>query len=219
MELSLAISSGILTAFSPCAVPFLPNLVAFYLRDENGGVGGGKGSAAFALGLLILLLPLVLLALAASTLLVDYTALFVLASGVVTLLLAFGAWKGIPLLPRWSMRVSPQASGYRPLFVMGSAYVAAAVGCAPALTLGVTATAVAAGSLADSTLILLAFVISVVAPTLVLSILAAEYRETYADKLRRLMAPLKKASVGLMFGMGVYLIVFYVLYVYAGLPV
>ncbi len=219
MELTLAVSSGVLTAFSPCAVPFLPNLVAYYLRDEHGRVEGGRGSATFALGLLIVLLPLVGVSAAASSILANFTALFVLAAGIVTLILAVGTWREIPLLPSWGMRVAPGATGYRPLFVMGSGYVAAAVGCTPALTFGVAAAAIALGTAAETALVLLAFVVSIVVPTAILSLLAAEYREVYAETMRRWMPAIKRASVVLMFGMGIYLIVFYFLYVYVGLPV
>lgn len=218
VELSFAVSAGILTAFSPCGVPFLPSLVSYYLKDEKGRIHGGVGSASFATGLLILLMPLVLLAFFAATLLASYTAYFVLASGVITLVLAVAMWKEIPLFPRLGVRLKSDASGYKPLFVMGFAYIAASVGCTPALFFGVAATAIAAGSLTNSTLILLAFVVSVVVPTLLLSLVAAEYRQTYAEKIGRLIGPIKKISVALMFGMGSYLIVFYILYTYAGLP-
>ncbi len=219
VELSFAVSAGILTAFSPCGVPFLPGLVSYYLKDENRQLQGGVGSAVFALGLLILLLPLVVLAVLATSLLADYTAHLVLAGGLITLALAVGMWKGIYLFPRFGVRVKGETSGYKPLFAMGFAYIGASVGCTPALFFGVTATAVATASLGDSTLILLAFVISVVVPTLLLSLLTSEYRLTYAKRIKRLITPIKKVSVALTFGMGFYLIIFYLLYVFLEVPV
>ncbi len=218
VELTFAISSGILTAFSPCAVPFLPSLVSYYLKDEGGRLQGGKGSATFTLGLLLLLIPLVLGAIFAAALLSSYTAHFVLVGGLITLAMAFATWKGIPLFPRLGLRVNAEESRYRHLFLLGFAYIGAAVGCTPALTFGVAATAIGAGTVADSALIMMVFVISIVIPTILLSLIASEYKQTYAERIRSLIGPIKKVSLGLMFGMGVYLIIFYVLYTYAGVP-
>ncbi|MFQ5838966.1 MAG: cytochrome c biogenesis CcdA family protein [Thermoplasmata archaeon] len=212
VEISFAVSAGVLTAFSPCGVPFLPNLVSFYLTDESGRLRGGPGSAAFALGLLTFLIPLAVFAALLSTVLAQYTAFFVLGGGITVIILALASYAGRPLVYFPGIRLRSRSSGYSGLFVMGITYTAASVGCTPALFFGVAATAVASASLASSTLILLAFTISVAVPTILLSLLASEYRETYQEKIRRLMGPLKKASTALMVGMGAYLILFYILY-------
>lgn len=218
VEFSFAVSAGILTAFSPCGVPFLPNIVSFYLVQDQRRLHGGLSSAAFALGLLAFLLPLTALALSASAVLAPYIGEFVLASGIVTLVMALAYWRGRSL-PIPGVRLDPSSSGYGALFAMGAAYIVAAVGCTPGLFLGVASTAVATRSASASALILLGFVASAVVPTLLLSLFAAEYRETYRETINRLLGPLKKASLVVMFGLGMYLIGFYLLYNFLGFPV
>lgn len=218
VELSFAVSAGVLTAFSPCGVPFLPNLVSFFVMQDRRRLHGGLGSAAFALGLLALLIPLVVVALTASAVLRPYLGQFVLVSGIVTLLMAVAYWKGRSL-PIPGLRLDPATSGYRSLFAMGGAYIVAAVGCTPGIFLGVASTAVAAGSLASSAAVLLAFLASVMVPTLILSLVASEYRDAYRERIRRLIGPIQKASLAIMFGLGIYLLVFYVLFTFYGLPV
>ncbi len=218
VELSFAVSAGVPTAFSPCGVPFLPSLVSFYLAEDEEKLRGGPGSAAFALGLLAFLLPLSALAIVLSSLLAQYTACFVLGEGVTVLLIALASYAGKPLVYVPRFRLKPGRSGFSDLFVMGTTYVAASVGCTLTLLLGVAASAAATASLANSSLILLAFVASVVIPTTLLSFLAAEYRETYRERIRRLMGPLKKASLALMLGMGANLIAFYFRYTLGLVP-
>lgn len=212
--MSFAFTAGVLTAFSPCGVPFLPNLVFFYLADDGRRLKGGLGSSVFALGLLTFLIPVAILATVLSTLLAQYTAYLVLAGGIIVLVLALASLAGRPLVSLPGIRVRPGASGYSGLFVIGFTYVAAAVGCVPVLLFGVAATAIAAGSAGSSAVIMLVFIISVVLPTVLLSILASQYRETYNEKITRLMGPLKKVSTAVMLGMGVYLIAFYFLYTF-----
>jgi cytochrome c biogenesis protein CcdA len=212
VEVSFAVTAGVLTAFSPCGVPFLPNLVSFYLADDGGRLRGGPGTAAFTLGLLAFLIPLAVLAVILSAVLKQYTALFVLGGGITILVLAVASYLCKPLLYVPGIRLTSPSRGYGGLFVMGLTYIAASVGCTPALFFGVTATAVATGSPGSSSVVVLAFMISVAVPTLLLSLLAAEYRESYRETIRRLMGPIKKASTALMVGMGAYLVLFYILY-------
>lgn len=212
--MSFAFTAGVLTAFSPCGVPFLPNLVFFYLTDDGRRLDGRVGSTVFALGLLTFLIPVAVLAAVLSTVLAQYTAYLVLIGGIIVLTLALASLAGRPIISLPGIRVRPGASGYTGLFVIGFTYIAAAVGCAPVLLFGVAATAIAAGSAGSSTLIMLVFIISVILPTVLLSILAAQYRETYSEKITQLMGPLKKISTAVMLGMGVYLIVFYFLYTF-----
>ena len=212
--MSFAFTAGVLTAFSPCGVPFLPNLVFFYLADDGRRLNGGVGSTVFALGLLVFLIPVAILAAALSTLLAEYTAYLVLVGGIIVLTLALASLAGRPLVSLPGIRVRPGATGYSGLFVIGFAYVAAAVGCAPVLLFGVATTAVAAGSVGSATLIMLVFIVSAVLPTVFLSILASQYRETFQARITKLMGPLKKVSAGLMVGMGVYLIVYYFLFTF-----
>jgi cytochrome c biogenesis protein CcdA len=212
VEVSFAVSAGVLTALSPCGVPFLPSLVSLYLADDGGRLRGGPGGAAFTLGLLTFLIPLAILAILLSALLRQYTAFLVLGGGIAILLLAGASLLGRPLLYLPGIRLASTSRGYGGLFVMGVTYVAASVGCTPALLFGVAASAVATGSLASSSIVLLAFIVSVAVPTLLLSLLAAEYRETYRERIRRLMGPIKRASTVLTVGMGAYLILFYILF-------
>lgn len=212
--MSFAFTAGVLTAFSPCGVPFLPNLVFFYLTDDGRRLNGGVGSTVFALGLLVFLIPVAILAAALSTLLAQYTAYLVLVGGIIVLTLALTSLAGRPLVSLPGIRVRPGASGYTGLFVIGFAYIAAAVGCAPVLLFAVATTAVAAGSVGSTTLIMLVFIISAVLPTVLLSILASQYRETFQARITKLMGPLKKVSAVVMVGMGVYLIVFYFLFTF-----
>lgn len=218
VELSFAVSAGVLTAFSPCGVPFLPSLVSFFVMQDRQRLHGGLGSAAFALGLVALLVPLIVVALVASAVLTPYLGQFVLVSGIVTLIMAVAYWKG-RALPIPGLRLDPNASGYRALFAMGGAYIVAAVGCTPGIFLGVASAAVATGSLAGSALVLMGFSVSVVVPTLLLSLAASEYRDAYRERIRRLMGPIRKASLAIMFGLGGYLLLFYVLFTFYGLPV
>lgn len=218
VELTLALSAGVLTAFSPCGVPFLPNIVSLFLLRNPRRLHGGLGTAAFGLGILALLLPLAALGISASAFLTPYIGQFVLVSGIATLVIAIGYWRGRSL-PIRGLRLDPASSGYGALFAMGAAYIVAAIGCTPALFLGVTAAAVATGSVAGSTVVLLAFVASAVAPILLLALFAAEYGETYRETILRLLRPIQRASVFLMFGLGVYLILFFILYTFFGLPV
>lgn len=193
--------------------------MGLFLSDGKGEVRGGLGVTVFSSGLLVFLVPLVILALFASTILTTYLGQFVLVSGIVTLLLAFATLRGWTLVRLPGVRVDPGSSGYRALFVMGAAYIVAAVGCTPGIFVGVTATAVSMGSTTGSGLVLTAFVASILVPTFLLSLFAHEYRDTYGTTIRRLMEPLKRASLVLMFAMGAYLIVFYVLFTFYGLPV
>ncbi|MFQ5919069.1 MAG: cytochrome c biogenesis protein CcdA [Thermoplasmata archaeon] len=210
--MSFAFTAGVLTAFSPCGVPFLPNLVLFYLADDGRRLNGSVGSSVFALGLLVFLIPVAILAAALSEVLAQYTAFLVLGGGIVVLTLALASLAGRPLISLPGIRVRPGATGYTGLFVIGFTYIAAAVGCAPVLLFGVAATAVAAGSAGNASLIMLVFIISAVIPTVLLSILASQYRDTFQARVTKLMGPLKKATAILMVGMGAYLIVFYFLY-------
>jgi len=143
-ELSIAIGTGVVTFFSPCAYALLPGYVGMYLSDGEGTLrsDGVRGLAA-AVGVLAVFAATVgsvaVVGAAVQPWIGRIEPLTGLALAVFGVLLLGGSTFG------WHLPLPDQRPGVIGFGVFGGVYAVAAVGCVAPLFFGLTLNALQAG--------------------------------------------------------------------------
>ena len=136
---SLALSAGVLTFFSPCAYALLPGYVGYYAATQEGEdapLGGAllRGIAA-SVGVLLVFVALAGVAVAVGDALEPY--LVYLEAGVGVVLVVFGAAVASGRGFGWHVELPQRRAGVAGFVAFGALYAVAAAGCVAPVFLSV----------------------------------------------------------------------------------
>ncbi len=214
VDLVFAAAAGVLTASSPCGVPFLPVLWVQQSRRAARGPRPALVLGEFLLGAGLFIVPFGTLASLAAAAVRPLAPSLVLLSGFVVLGIAILNWKGGSFLrnPLGFLRrlAGPRAEPA----AMGFAYAMGAVGCTSPIFLAVLLFAVSS----SQPVLLLAFTLSFLLPLALLATLAREFGDAFRDTMRRHAYLLERGMQVFLFGLGLYLIAFFFAGPFLGLP-
>jgi cytochrome c biogenesis protein CcdA len=216
IDLLFAVSGGVLTAFSPCGAPLLPNLFLYLMQKEQRDLRPSWGVASFLAGTTLFVAPLTALSIFAASSIQSQVPWLLVVAGVALLAMAAGSARGIALpLPRL-LRSVAQPKGYGGLAVLGVMYAAAAIGCFSGLFFAIVAVA----TTGDGPTVLAVFLASFLLPTVLLAAVASESGETLRRWLTRASAAIKRANTSLLALVGAWLLFYFFVGVqYLGWPV
>ncbi len=208
LDLLLPFIAGLATVSSPCALPFAPVILTYYVQDQRSTLGSVMGGIAVLGGLVTFALPFGLI--------VSLTGIWITPAGITPY---FEAFAGIVLLvfgrltifnvkipiffPTPTLR---QDRSYRTLYTLGFLYGLAGIGCTvwPFLSVGMLATR----SAFSTSLVYGIYVATVAAPILVMSFFAAEVRDLVVQWVARYTLWIRTLAGGALLAAGVYLLVF-----------
>ncbi len=200
--------AGLATVSSPCALPFAPIILTYYLQDQRSALGAAVGGVVVLAGLVTFAIPFLLL--------ISVFGVWITPSAVTpyieaiagVLLLVFGGLTIFNVrtpffVPSPTLR---QDRGYRTLFTLGFLYGLAGIGCTiwPILSVGLLAST----SALSTTVLYSIYVGTVAAPVLIMAFFAAEIRDIVVDKVAKYRGWIRAAAGTSLLAAGMYLVVF-----------
>ncbi len=214
VDFLFAAVAGVLTAFSPCGVPFLPALWAQQSKRAATGPGPRFLLGGFLLGVGLFLVPFGAIGAILAAVVQPFTSWLVLISGFIILGFAGLTWRGVSIGGRFA-RFAPRSAVTRAEPVMtGFAYAMGSVGCTSPLFFAVLLFSVSS----SQPLLLLAFGLSFLLPLALLAILAREFGETFRDALRKRVHLLERGIQIFLVALGAYLVAFFFAAPILGIP-
>ena len=196
-QIGIAFLAGLATMTSPCALPFPPMILTYYLQERESTLSGILGGAVVLGGLVTFALPFGLFITLFKPLVnrvAEVAPYFELVAG--GLLVLLGILTIVNIHTRFFSLVPsarPQEGrGYRPLYTLGVLYGASAIGCTiwPFLTLGLFA------SLSGFNAVVLysVYIATIAAPVLVMGFFSGEVRDVLAAKLAQFSRGIRVAA-------------------------
>lgn len=208
VDLILAFLAGLATVTSPCALPFAPIILTYYLQDRRSTLGGVVGGITVLAGLATFALPFGLLITVFDVFVspTEITPYFETVAGA--LLVIFGVLTVFNVrtpifFPTPTLR---KDTGYRTLYTLGFLYGLAGIGCTiwPFISVGVLASL----SPIDGIVIYSTYLATVAAPVLIMGVFAAEIRDLVVKIVSKYSQWLRRGAGMALLGAGAYLLFF-----------
>ena len=202
----VAFVAGLATVLSPCALPFVPIILTYYLQDQRSTLGGAIGGGVVVGGLVTFALPFGLL--------ITVFHLWVTPAVVTTyfervaggVLVVFGILTVLNIhTPFFFPNIATgEGRGYRTLYTLGILYGLAGIGCTiwPFLSVGLLATL----SPVSAVVVYTTYVATVAVPLLIMGFFAAEVRELVVGKVARHARWIRVGGGIVLLGAGLYLL-------------
>lgn len=211
-DVPIAFISGLLTVMSPCGLPLLPGFIAYYFKDIEGKLGGFLGGITALLGVLTFAVPFGILAIIFRSALNPIIPYFELIAGI--LVISFGVFIlkdiEIPFFKSF-IKVKVKQGGYFSIYLFGIAYASASIGCTVGIFFSVILLSLSR-PVFQSIIIYLVYAVSIGLPIILLATLASEFRSYLIEKITQHIKKIKIASGVFLILVGIYLIVYFILY-------
>lgn len=210
LVLTQAFAAGVLSLFSPCALPLLPGYISYYLGSDapvSRAILGGIASTVALIATFSLIGALIS---SLGTVAPVYALLLEPIVGLILILLGFSMWMG-KTLPFFGVIKSPTRKGITGLLLFGVTYGLAIIVCSAQLFFAILLGALTAGGLLNGIAIFVAYAVGIGLPLIATSILVAKAKELALQKIINAAPRLQKIGSVLLVLVGVYLIyLFYV---------
>lgn len=217
--LSLALGAGAASFFSPCSVGLLPGYIAFFIGTRTAGeeqrtalqsaLHGARFGGVATLGFLAVFSACGLaFAYLGSRIVAPYVTTIALGIGVV--ILALGLLYLTPRSPSIAVPLrAPELKGPVSVFLFGSAYALASLGCTLPVFLSFVLGSLFAGGFVDGLLVYLTYAVGMGLVMVAVSTALGAGREQAVARVRTLVPLVKKASGVVMVLAGGYIVYYY----------
>jgi cytochrome c biogenesis protein CcdA/peroxiredoxin len=216
----LALLTGLLSFFAPCAFPLLPGYISYYLgRDEGGATlrGSVKAGIAAATGINGIFALIGIAVAVGGVAVKSYLSYFTPAVGVVILLLGLAMVLGkTELFDKFGRLLSSSSSkiGVRAqhsgLFLYGVGYGLAVMGCQVPVFIALVFAGLASGGVLKAFLVFLSFSLGMGGMLLTVSILAGMAKMKVLDRLKQMTPYINRVCGVILIIVGVYFLLEFV---------
>lgn len=202
-------AAGASALLSPCGFPMLPGYISYYMGSKASLGKAVPSGVICTLGLVTVFSIIGAMASILGNLISPYIPLLELAAGLATIVLGFSMLIEIKL-PSFSLPIkAPKRRGFIGLFLYGTVYGLATLGCSAPIFFAILFWAIAEGGLLNGVVTFVIYAMGMGLPLILTTILLAMAKEMTLKRMVRMLPWLQRISGIILIIIGAYLIYFY----------
>lgn len=208
-ELTIVLFAGAAALLSPCGYPMLPGYISYYVGTKAPVEKAIRGGIACTLGLLAVFSIIGFAASIFGSLISQHIPFLELVAGAAMIVMGTSMIIEIKFPLSFSKLRAPKHKGLIGIFLYGSIYGLATLGCSGPIFFSVLFRAVASGGFVYGMITFIAYALGMGFPIIVTTFLVAKTKELVLKRIMEMTPWLQKISGMILIVIGVYLIYFY----------
>ena len=217
LGIMFAFTAGVFALFSPCGFPMLPGYMLYYMGAEAPLERAVKSGFACVLGLLTMFSFIGALASVLGGLISKYITFLELFAGIVTLIMGFIVLFNVKIPYLFLSLRAPRQRGFIGLFLYGSIYGLATLGCSAPVFFSILFYAIAIGGPLYSIFLFITYALGMGTPLILITIFVSKAKDYILNRMMDAMPFLQKLSGIALIVIGSYLILYYFTLLYPSL--